>query len=30
MSNRLSDIALYRRLAATLRPYWRGIAGIFR
>ena len=25
---RISDIALYRRLVAELRPYWRGIAGI--
>jgi ATP-binding cassette, subfamily B, bacterial len=25
---RASDITLYRRLAAELRPYWRGIAGI--
>jgi ATP-binding cassette, subfamily B, bacterial len=25
---RTGDIALYRRLAAELRPYWRGIAGI--
>jgi ATP-binding cassette subfamily B protein len=24
----IDDIALYRRLAAELRPYWRGIAGI--
>jgi ATP-binding cassette subfamily B protein len=25
---RMGDLALYRRLAAELRPYWRGIAGI--
>ncbi len=25
---RIGDLALYRRLAAELRPYWRGIAGI--
>ena len=25
---RIGDIALYGRLAAELRPYWRGIAGI--
>ena len=28
LENRGGDIALYRRLAAELRPYWRGIAGI--
>src|ERR1700738_2490008 len=26
--NRVGDIALYRRLAAELRPYWRGIGGV--
>ena len=27
-SDRISDLALYRRIAAELRPYWRGIAGL--
>jgi ATP-binding cassette, subfamily B, bacterial len=25
---KIGDLALYRRIAAELRPYWRGIAGL--